>query len=514
MDNPILAPSVDREHLAQSLADLRNRADSDSDSAIREFGRLEADFQTLADEARGHLLQTSLTWSEEDRREATWLRRTSDGFALRGYALCDSLARRRGWDDELTRHMMARTLYHMGDVLKWEVAVRRGAPHDFSKPHALIRAAMASGHHRDPLRMRFDGRDVACTLESLYFRALLLARFSSGALNSKQIEILDAWMWLWMPALQGVDSPPGEGALRVDLDSSDGLKLGPRPDAGPTLYLPPGPIEDAYRCIIREFHAGRMVPSQGITAGFRLEEHVAVLDLIRQGLREAAGAHTVRAQRHETDLQVELHAGLSEVLTRGFLPRPPSTPTLTLAARDGEHVLPPADRDRGGASDLFERHRRMVRVANASDTGFGLEGSDADCGGIGVGEIVALRLQDEGPLELCKVVRCVPSAPGRTWLGVRRISARARPIEVLPSRNRARQRDMTLLFVPGEDESGRHDACLVPERTFTESKELEAYLGGCIYTFQFNRPRDRGRGWVLAGFEIMASVAASGSRSA
>ena len=509
MNNPILnAPSMadQRKQLARRIAELRNRAEMPTDATLKQLDSVDTEFNARADDARNRLLGTALAWSEEDRREVAWLRHANDDLALAAYALCGSLGKRYGNGDERTVSMMARTLLHMGSVVKWEIAATRDAPHDFGKPHAILRSAMAAGRHREVLRMRVGDRDIECTLEGLYFRALLLARFSSGALKMKQIEILDAWILMWMPALKGVPEAPSAAALRVDLDSSDGLRRGRRPDAGPSLYLPPGPIEGAYRAIIREFHAGRMVPADGITSTFRIEEHVAVLDMIRRGLRDSTHALVTRAERKEANVVVELHVGLAEVMGRGFCPKPPQPVALTLAARDGQRLdVARRESDRDSAEEaLYERRRRMVRVANVSETGFGIEGDECDCGSIAVGDVVALRLEAGSPLEICKVVRIVPTpVAGRVWIGVRRLSARARPIEVVqPSAQSQREREQTLAFVPGEDESGRHDACLVSERAFADGAPLDAYVGDCVYTFRFNRPRERGRGWVLAGFEI------------
>ena len=129
-----------------------------------------------------------------------------------------------------------------------------------------------------------------------------------------------------------------------------------------------------------------------------------------------------------------------------------------------------------------------------------------------MGEIVALRLEKDGPLEICKVVRSVPAAAaGRTCLGVRRLSSRPRSIEVSRQDGRAGA-GTTMLFIPGADEGGRHDACLVSDRAFAEAGSFEAEVGNRSYTFRFNRPRERGRGWVLAGFEIVAANAAGESR--
>ena len=506
LDNPTVADI--RARIARRITELRARSSTPDERGLALFADLDADFQFLADTTRARLLGTSLAWSDVDRTEAAWVRHANDDLALAGHALSEALCHTLGPGDERTQRVMAATLLNMGNVVKWEVAVTRGAPQNFAKLHSLLRAAMLAGCQRVPLKVRVDGRDVACTLESLYFRALLLARFSSGALNMKQIEILDAWMWMWMPVLQGVPGQPSEGALRVDLDSADGLRRGVRPDTGPSLYLSPGPIEEAYAAIIREFHAGRMVPAEGITTTFRIEEHVAVLDLVRRGMREIAHGHVARAERDEADIRVELHVGLGEIMGRGFMPAPPAPAALTLATHSGQRVEATRRECDDATSSLYERARRMVRIANVSETGFGIEGDERDCNSIAVGDVVGLRLDPDARLEICKVVRCVPAkGAGKIWVGVRRLSARARPIEVVqPSAASAQARDVTLLFVPGEDEGGRHDACLVTERAFSERVPLTAYVEDCLYTFRFNRPRDRGRGWVLAGFEILAAT--------
>ena len=75
MDNPILTPAIDRAAFARRMAALQDGARHADAEALHEFGRIELDFQAIAEESRATLLGTSLTWSEEDLREAAWLRR-------------------------------------------------------------------------------------------------------------------------------------------------------------------------------------------------------------------------------------------------------------------------------------------------------------------------------------------------------------------------------------------------------------------------------------------------------
>jgi hypothetical protein len=65
----------------------------------------------------------------------------------------------------------------------------------------------------------------------------------------------------------------------------------------------------------------------------------------------------------------------------------------------------------------------------------------------------------------------------------------------------------TYLFVPGEDASGRHDAFVVPYRLLESHERFRVERGGRDFAFAFNRVRRRGRGWALAGYEMVDASA-------
>ena len=256
---PIAATSV--ADVSRRLAAMRSStAELDPVEAWSAFSLLQDDFEEMAGPLRRRLLETPLAWTDEEKESARWIHRCSNDFSVIGHRFSEAFVRQLGIEAERTRRITAQTLYFMGETVKWEVAVTPEPRHDFGKPNGLMRAAMASGQHRGAITLRYDGRDAPCTIESLYFRMGLLARFASGTLNCKQIEILDAWMWLWMPTLSGVSTPPPGNALRADLDTNDALRHGPRGGEGISLYLPQEPIERAYRLLVAEFQAGRIVP--------------------------------------------------------------------------------------------------------------------------------------------------------------------------------------------------------------------------------------------------------------
>lgn len=498
--------SDDRREFASLVAELRGSGiEAHPGVACARYLSLEKSLDAIAYPIRRALLTTPLAWTDHEHREARWLHAAYDDLAGLGYRVAIA-AESAG--DAREHETAAAALFFMGEAIKWDICAAPEAAHDLTKTHELMRSAMRVGRHRTHVRHCLDGRERDCNVESLYFRALLLARVASGVLNIRQIEILDAWMWTWTAVLQGVPDPAGEPALRADLDSASGLSRGVRVGPGPSLYLRRGPIEQAYRSVVAEFHAGRMVPSEGIASEFRIEEHVAVLELIAASLGESGRAAVPRAERRRVDREVEVKCGLAEIVAHSLLPQAPTAASLALSLI--ERMREPGGRagQQEPMSGIYERSQRIVRLNDESDTGLGLEGTASACAGITVGELVAVCVAKGMAPVLGKVVRSAPArSRGRMVLGVRRLGASYRIASVAHERM-GREVEEQLLFLPGEDSSGRHDAWLVPDRLFTGRSPFTATLGETRYILRLNRVRDRGRGWVLAGFEVVAAAPA------
>jgi hypothetical protein len=192
--------------------------------------------------------------------------------------------------------------------------------------------------------------------------------------------------------------------------------------------------------------------------------------------------------------------GLAEIARRGFSAPGPATPALTLADADSRPVV----REAGWSIEsIYEPERRHVRLLDESETGWGLEGGTKDCSAIAAGDLVALRLASDEPLAVGRVVRGAPSkSAGRVVLGVRKVTDSVRHVAMM----RPNGEVVPLIFAPGREASGRHDAYLVAESTYESREALRATLGGTTFTIRFNRIRERGRGWILAGFEVTAAA--------
>lgn len=460
-----------------------------------------------ADKAR--LLRTPVEWTTDEAALALAIRGAHAQRADESYRLCVEQVRALEPGDAQLPPSMALALYHEGEALRWAVGTSHRAPPDFGAINTLMRLGMAAGIERAPVTLPHRGRAATCTAEALYFRALLFARFAGGVLTPRQAEILDAWIWEWMSTLQSVRVAPAGSALRVDLDSREGLRRGPRAGDGPSLYLPPQPIAAAYRDVVGRLQSGHMVPAEGLASEMRIEDHIAVLDLMSLGLREALRPPAPRAPRRAMDAEAQMLVGLPEIRARGFAPSAPSMPRISLVASDGSRAGGPRrekERD-NGIEAVYQVERRVVRVLDASESGFGLEGDIASCGGLVKGDLVAIRIGAEGALEIGKVERCIPaSSAGRVVVGVRRLTSRARKLLLSPRSAGYGARPMEQVFVPGDDAGGRFDAWLVAERDFELRTTFEAPVGDRTYALRMNRCRDRGRGWVLAGFEVTGTA--------
>jgi hypothetical protein len=480
-------------------------ADSAPDDAFRAFLQLETDFDAGVFKVKPGLLGSVLCWKPDDRELSAWIYDQHCDLAELSRRAADIFERRVGCDDPRTIRLVGLAFLHWGEAAKWVVGRRER--YDYSWMHWLMRMAMGANRHLEQCEVRLDGRGRVASIESLFFRTLLLDRFAGGNLTRQQIEVLDAWLWEWVPALKGVTIWPEQPVFRADLDGKGGLRQGRRIDDGPTLYLPIVPLENRRQAVIKEFHRGRIVPSLGVAADFRVEEHVAVLEQLRIVFEAAQEENPQRVTRRPTaGPSVEVWVGISEILTRGLSAGMPATPQVGLVMKKASEALSDTQRIRAiQFSDEYESARRSLRLTDVSDTGFGFEATEKEASSIAVGDLLGLRMSDEEPCVLGRVVRRVPGqVEGQVIIGVRSISNSPQALTL--SRKERQNRsddDAVFIYVPGNEGSGAQDAFLVPEKVLQEQATHETIIGDDQFTLQFNRVRRKGRGWALAGFEIL-----------
>ncbi|HUP30933.1 MAG TPA: hypothetical protein VM122_12210 [Usitatibacter sp.] len=452
------------------------------------------------------LLASALCWNEENQAITAWIHQQHRKVSEMGQKVLESIEGTRQGRPMMTR-VIALTLHHWAEALKWIAGRER---HDYQPLHAMLRLATAEGRQRETVTWVVDGRGHTLCVESLYFRALLLDRFGSGTLTRQQVEVLDAWLLEWSDCLAGFAQPREGATLRVDLDANAGLREGPRDSEGPTLYLPLAALEARRRDVVRELHLGRIFPAHGCTAEFRIEEHVTVLDHLQRALRAPDRTRVTRAERQqEPGTRVEVWVGLADILARGAGVRV-GTETgrwRALSLTDPSISTDLKDMGRSVRYDEADPSRRYLWLADTSATGRGFEALEVDAVGLEIGDLVGWRPTSGAPIALGHVIRRLPSTTaGQVFIGVRLLTELGLPFTL--SRLDAFDRgnaDSTFLFVPGDDECGRRDAFLISEATYQQQHTFVARVGDDAFTLRMNRVRAKGRGWLLAGFEIVPS---------
>jgi len=476
----------------ETKAALAERVDEDGANALLEIASL---LDAGVARAKRELLASTLAWNEDNRALSAWIHQQHRAVFEMGLQAIERLR------EEPARASLPRLvllcLHHWTEALNWNACRER---EEYGALHALYMLAASGGFVDRRIPWLVDGRGVTVTVEGLYLRALFLDRFASGTLTRAQEEILDAWLWQWSPMLKAERTHAGGTVLRAEPDGGAGLREGPREGEGPALYLRLEPLEAERRKVVRELQRGRIVPPHGLASELRVEEHIGVLDYLRRAFRTCGPETTGRAPREcQAGLRIEVWVGLSEILTRGV--------GAAVGVETGRWRTLQVD------TAMIEQHaqhrfvdaaRRYLWMANSSATGFGFEALESDAAGIELGDLIGWRNAGDNALVLGQVIRRMPSATcGQVFIGVKTLTEAALPLPLSQDLTLDEHLATTYLFVPGDDDSGRRDAFLVPEKTFDLQPSFNARMAGETFTLRFNRVRGRGRGWILAGFEIV-----------
>jgi hypothetical protein len=486
------------------MLERRYRAASDAaviaspSAVVDEFfvmhARVDADVHAI----KARLFTPSLASRDDDKAASRWISAQNRRLARVARRMAEGFVRLQGPTEDAVR-LAALGMHYMGESVKGHMKEF----HFHEGLHRLMRIAFDAGRHHDEIRLEVGGRAITCSFSSLYFRALVLARLAGGGLTFAQIEIVDAWMWMWMPALEGLDSPPEGVAWRADLDSNEGLRCGAPSGSGPSLYLARAPLEAVRLAIIREFHAGRTVAGPGDVARFSNADHFAALDAVRRALRGVRHESLGRGERYEARDVAFLHVGLVEVMGEALAAKADGAPSIALMPMMGERGSGETRERDHTSGEVRAGVSRLVQLTDVSESGVGVEGEEAECSEVAVDDLVALRLKPTGPLLLARVVRRLPAATGgRVVIGLRALTSSAQLVVATQTSHDADSPDLSVLYIPGPDDSGRNDAYLTCADVADGRKLFDTLVGEDVFTFRFNRVRERGRGWVMAGFEI------------
>lgn len=496
-DPPNLRQADGRERFELEFKAMRAQlADSNHSLVTNTWMDLEWMFDQEVQKEQGPLLANPLMWDEADQQLAQWILRQFTKLADMGKQVADRVAV-GGKGDPVLSYVIARALVNQGNVWKWtQFANRQGSEHGFGALNSLYERAVEMGIDAEAQTFNREGRPVAPSIAGLCIRAHLLARVASGNLNRQQAEIFDAWLWAGMGELNLAPAASDSAVLRIEPGSQRGLQFGIDEKSTTARYVPAESLRRIADRVEQSFHRGTIFPGHGAAQSFRLEEHVAVLDFLRALVEQIErGRQPQRADRVRKDGElVEVHLGLSDIVRTLGTGRTPVATRLMAVEAESENKI----------DTIYQMRRRHMALVDRSDTGVGLEVAMADAADVAVGEIIAILFADQGEPLLGQVARIVPgSREGTLRIGVHVEFEDYQAVDVSVAGATASRREASAFYVPGADSSGRYDVLLVSE-SFAQAKPLcEVRLGEQVYDLRINHIRQKGRGWVAAGFEVV-----------
>ena len=430
-------------------------------------------------DAKSRVLASAIAWGGEGQDLAQGAHETTRTLGNIGLFLSEACEAMRDpaddSQDERLKQVILVALANYAASIRWGAMLRSGRPAPpYAAIHALYRRAEALGIALAAGRIVRDGVARDLSAESHYLRSLLLPLLCHESLDPQQLEIIDSWLWEWLPdyrlTRQMLSSSP---RLWVDLEGHTGLSLRQfMPEGDDVRHLVVSKLGDQIREATESFHAGE-VPGDGCATTFPIEAHTGVLDHLT-GLWDQIqnGAPKRRFDRFTRvePLRVEALVGLPEIIASA------------------------EPRKKGAAM-------RWMHVHDESEGGAALVVDQALWDTIWHGDVIGIRVDPRAVPHVAVVVRKFSIEDRDFAIGVEWIAREPRHL-AMNEPEREFGGPVPVLYIPGEDESGRVDTIILDEKHFMHDGCFELAFEDRVFELRLNRLLRRGRGWVAAGYEI------------
>ena len=468
-------PSIDR-----ILEKLRSETALCSDpwAQVNVYMAVDAAVDAAIRETKDRVLASAIAWGGEGQdlaQGAAHTTRTLGNIGLFLSEACEAMREDDSQDERLKQVILA-ALANYASSIRWSVMLRnRGATTPFAAIHALYRRAESLGIALAAGRIVRDGIVRNLNAESHYLRGLLLPVLCHESLDPQQVEIVDNWLWEWLPEYrltrQMLSSSP---RLWVDLQGSAGVSLRQfMPEGNDVRHLVVSKMGNQIRAATESFHDGQ-IPGSGCSTTFPIEAHSGVLDhLLDVWDQIQNGAPKRRFDRYTRvePLRVEALVGLPEIFA-GTQPRKKGAPM------------------------------RWMHVHDESEGGAALVVDSALWETIWHGDVIGIRVDADAMPHIAVVVRKFSIEDRDFGIGVEWLAREPRRLNMRDPSREAQGGLVPILYIPGDDESGRGDTIVLDEKHFQPDGCYELAFEDRVFDARLNRLMRRGRGWVAAGYEI------------
>ncbi len=488
---------------------------SDIAEAERAISVSVAEFEEFSWKDRERFLLGGLTQTGGDQAVCEWIASRYDHLGRIARSIVPYEQGPGGQDTVALARVWALAVILTGHASKWrKIAGLRSDTNVRGRLHKLFVTAMNAGLESSILEVVVDKRSIETTVEALYVRALLLERFASGNLPPKRLEILDSWLLAWMGALWLSREPVTDGpSLAVNTRNATVGLTRFVPGDKADFFLGLRPLQRQLERAAKDFHRGMIFPGWGLGMGFRMEEHVAVIDFLERefAIIESSGAQKSKRFSLGRESGLSVAFGFNDIYARALQNQ--STLSSGSATERGA-ISSPNDT----MSSLASRRAAMsetgsfmapriglqpIHLLDISETGLGIEMDTDEAALFEVDELVAVRIQDGKPYVLGVVARKTTGHQRNvTTVGIKvlaKVPLRA-TLEML--NDRLVRQSVKGILVPGNAEHGFADSVIVTDAIYKAAPTLSVMIASSLFHLKLGRVRFQGPGWKMAAVEV------------
>jgi hypothetical protein len=507
------APAVSWERTRLELEDivtkLKQPGKGEGGLLSRErLDHIAMEFEEKSHAARREALDTGILRVGEEQGEFRWLAEVYARYAVQARVLSDRAANESAMPASNKAIYFAHALFAGGNECKWRLMVGQRTAQAATHWHHLQLSRALAEHCADVVvTVPIESHAREASVEALYMRALLLERLASGNLNAQQIEILDDWLLAWMHSLiVSQNRPEDENALVADLTGAKGFSLilrdEPLGDPRGKVFLPLKPVIRQLDHAIECFHQGLIYPGFGLGMGFRIEEHIGVIEYLAREFRLLMARRDFKSPRtvQDTARDVAVYVGMNDIVSRAVQQNDAGllrvADPFANAARTGFAGA--------NAFSALDPAMRVLGLNDLSETGFGLVAAPDQADAFQLGDLAAVRLAVNSPPAVCVVSRKVSiHGTPQKLIGALILTRSARHVQLeFPPDGASQRPPASAIFVPGDDNHGRGDSLIVSETVYRSNVMFRVRFGATVFGLKLGRVKRQGRGWKMVGFEV------------
>jgi cyclic-di-GMP-binding protein len=414
----------------------------------------------------------------------------------------------------------ARAVRGFADLFKWRYFRGEGVEAKlWLKMHNLL--LVSEYDHFEHAELKLYDHDVGkSSVAEEYIQALLLSLMTSGALTPRQIEMVDRWLDNWSRLLRLDNVKPAEcDAFQVNTGQGRGLQRVLGGCDQTCRFLCPDPVIKKVEMVRRALKTGTPPVSLGLGEDFRLPEGYELLDIVAGEWSNAGPRERRASPRLAASGRWQVLLGLDAIC---------SQLESELADVAGEH--PSLNQEelldirlygfvRERTQIAVERQSRprpspeseLIRQWAARDhsevgQGFVIRNDESEWAKLGT--LVALRAGPQAPWQIGVVRRTAPW--DETWrvVGIKTVTGPAEPVHIEPEITPGLSYSVYDTYLSDQVKAWpalhfrKNDSgfLIADPAAYASGRAWRLSTRDGVERIRLDAVRDKGEGWVLAGY--------------